>query len=38
MGFKYGKSKNRAPSFDRIIAKKDYIQGNLVILSDIVNR
>ena len=25
-------------NFDRIIPKKDYIQGNLVIVSDIVNR
>ena len=38
MGFKYGKSKNLAPSLDRIIPKKGYIQGNLVIVSDIVNR
>ena len=38
MGFKYGKSKNLAPSLDKIIPKKGYIQGNLVIVSDIVNR
>jgi len=38
MGFKYVKSKNLAPSLDRIIPKKGYIQGNLVIVSDIVNR
>jgi hypothetical protein len=39
LGFKYGKSKNLAHSLDRIIPKKGYyIQGNLVIVSDIVNR
>ena len=38
MGYKNGKSKNFSPSLDRIITKKGYVYGNLVIISDIVNR
>ena len=38
MGYKNGKSKNLSPSLDRIIPKKGYVYGNLVIVSDIVNR
>ncbi|MDA7477173.1 hypothetical protein N8992_05430 [Candidatus Pelagibacter ubique] len=38
MGYKNGKSKNLSPSLDRIVPKKGYIPGNLVIVSDIVNR
>ena len=38
MGYKNGKSKNLLPSLDRIIPKKGYVYGNLVIVSDIVNR
>ena len=38
MGYKNGKSKNLSPSLDRIIPKKWYVYGNLVIVSDIVNR
>ncbi len=38
MGYKSGKSKNLSPSLDRIVPKKGYIPGNLVIVSDIVNR
>ena len=38
MGYKNGKSKNLSPSLHRIIPKKGYLYGNLVIVSDIVNR
>ena len=38
IGYKVGKSRNLAPSLDRIIPKKGYIKGNLLIVSDIVNR
>ena len=38
MDYKNGKSKNLSPSLDRIIPKKGYVYGNLVIVSDIVNR
>ena len=38
MGYKNGKSKNLSPSLDRIIPKKGYVYGNLVIVSAIVNR
>ena len=37
MGYKNGKSKNFSPSLDRIIPKKGYVYGNLVIVSDIVS-
>tara|TARA_B110000305_G_C18924975_1_gene396875 strand:+ start:383 stop:565 length:183 start_codon:yes stop_codon:yes gene_type:complete len=36
--YKVGKSRNLAPSLDRIIPKKGYIKGNLLIVSDIDNR
>jgi len=38
MGYKNGKSKNLSPSHDRIIPKKGNFYGNLVIVSDVVNR
>ena len=38
MDYKNGKSKNLSPSLDRIIPKKGYVYGNLVIVSDIINR
>ena len=38
IGYKVGKSRNLAPSLDRIVPKKGYIKGNLLIVSDIVNR
>jgi hypothetical protein len=38
MGYKLGKTKSFAPSLDRINNKKGYEIGNVVIVSDIVNR
>ena len=38
MGFKFGKTKSMAPSLDKIIPNKGYIRGNIVVISDIVNR
>ena len=38
MTIKSGKSKSLAPSLDRIVPKKGYTPGNLVIVCDIVNR
>ena len=38
MSIKSGKSKSLAPSLDRIVPKKGYTPGNLVIVCDIVNR
>jgi len=38
MGFKSGKTKSMAPSLDKIIPSKDYTKGNIVVISDIVNR
>jgi len=38
MGFKSGKTKSMAPSLDKIIPSKGYTKGNIVVISDIVNR
>ena len=38
MGSKLGKTKSMAPSLDKIIPNKGYIRGNIVVISDIVNR
>ena len=38
MGFKSGKIKSMAPSLDKIIPSKGYTKGNIVVISDIVNR
>ena len=38
MGYKKGRSKNYAPSLDRIEPKKGYVKDNIIIVSDIVNR
>jgi hypothetical protein len=38
MGFKSGKTKSMAPSLDKIIPSKAYTKGNIVVISDIVNR
>ena len=40
MGYKTtrGKSKNFAPSLDKIEPKKGYVKGNVIVVSDLVNR
>ena len=38
MGLKFGRNRSLAPSLDKIIPKKGYVPGNIVIVSDIVNR
>ena len=38
MGFKSGKTKSMAPSLDKIIPSYGYTKGNIVVISDIVNR
>ena len=38
MGFKSGKTKSMAPSLVKIIPSKGYTKGNIVVISDIVNR
>ena len=38
MGFKSGKTKSMAPSLDKIIPSIGYTKGNIVVISDIVNR
>ena len=38
MGFKSGKTKSMAASLDKIIPSKGYTKGNIVVISDIVNR
>ena len=38
MGFKSGKTKSMAPSLDKIIPSKGYTKGNIVVISEIVNR
>jgi len=37
-GYKHEKNKDYAPSLDRIIPEKGYVEGNLIFVCDIVNR